>query len=67
MPIVVRCCVCDKPWDALDVGVVKVHSSWWCRSAKACQRRKAAVVAKMQAALDEVWASLERDGWRWPA
>ena len=67
MPVVVRCCVCDKPWDALDTGVVKGHSLWWCRSAPGCKQRKAVLVAKMQAALDQVWASLEADGWRWPA
>jgi hypothetical protein len=66
VPVIVRCCVCDKAWDALDAGVVQVHATWWCRGARACQRRKAALVARMQAALDAVWASLEADGWRWP-
>ena len=67
MPIAVRCCVCDHQWDALNPAVVKVNDWWWCRSARACQRRKHAVLAKMQAALDAVWAALEADGWRWPA
>jgi hypothetical protein len=66
MPIVVRCRVCDKPWNALDPGVLSVHGSWWCRSARACGKRKAVLLAKMWAALDAVWASLEADGWRWP-
>jgi hypothetical protein len=31
------------------------------------KRRHAQMVATMQAALDAAWASLEADGWRWPA
>ena len=66
MPIIVRCCVCDKSWDALDPRVLSVHGYWWCRSMRGCQQRKAALLAKMWAALEAVWASLEADGWRWP-
>lgn len=63
----VRCRVCGKLWDTPDPGVLSRPDGWWCRSGQACQRRRMALIDQMQAALDAVWASLEADGWRWPA
>ena len=56
----------DDPQPSALRTVLTVHGSWWCRSVRACQKRKTALLATMQAALDAVWASLEADGWTWP-
>ena len=68
----VACCICLHLYQAGDTGVLyrSGDGRWWCRNELACRRRERvheANVAAMWRALDLVWASLEADGWRWPA
>lgn len=53
----------EKPCQACQVAAAYA-ATWRKQEGK---RRHAEMVARMQAALDAAWASLERDGWRWPA
>lgn len=52
----------EKPCQACREAVAYAWA--WRKEQRA--RRHAQQVAAMQAALDQVWASLEADGWRWP-
>ena len=69
---IVACCVCFHLHRAGSTGVLyrSADGRWWCRNELACRRQErqhVADVAAMWRALDQVWAGLEADGWRWPA
>jgi hypothetical protein len=50
----------EKPCPACREALAS--ACWW----REQERKRRQLVARMQAALDAVWASLEADGWRWP-
>jgi hypothetical protein len=68
----VNCAVCGVLWDVACPGVLyrSIDHSWWCASFTACNaraehsRQHAEEIARMFAALDQVWDQLEKDGWR---
>lgn len=69
VPPVVHCCMCGQCHSS-DSKAVLYRSEdglWWCAYEQACVARHAALVVKMQQALDDVWAELEAAGWKWPA
>lgn len=67
-PPVVHCCVCGQCHSSASPAVLyrSGDGQWWCRDERACRERHAALVVKMQQALDEVWAELEANGWKLP-
>jgi len=66
----VTCCICGVLWNPADRGVSyrSIDHKWWCTSYTACQARvehaRRTDVARMFAALDQVWDQLEKDGWK---
>lgn len=57
----VRCVRCDAPWPVTSPRVRRrMDARWVCVSADACELRRTELLAKMQAALNSVWALLDR-------
>jgi hypothetical protein len=69
----VACCICGALHDPASPAVLyrSLDKKWWCTDGKLCLARIAAApatapqdTAAMYRALDQVWAGLEKNGWR---
>jgi len=65
---VVKCTICQEPHDPRSQSVCyrSLDHAWECADEYACLVRRTRLIWVMQAALDRVWADLERQGWRLP-
>ena len=64
--VTVFCCICGEAWAAGNPAVEyrSLDRRWWCRDETECTGRRARGEAELDAAIGEVLADMEKQGWR---
>ena len=67
-PPVVHCCVCGARHSSASPDVLyrSADAKWWCADETLCAALLALTLEAMRAAITQVWAELEANGWKIP-